>query len=104
MIDDEVRLEAGGMPGGGWTFTWSAHNTQGERTGTVTHAEDDAPRKVAFFRPSAHGIDLVECVAKRARPKGEERAQFSFAVQQGPRDRRDPVRSGSSAGRPARSR
>jgi hypothetical protein len=90
VVGDEVRFEAGGLAAPDWTFTWEAHGAQGQEGGTFTYPEGDKWRKVAFFRPSIHGIVIVDVLATRAGGKQKKQDRFHLTVQQG-EQRRDPI-------------
>jgi hypothetical protein len=88
-VGDEIRLEATGMQGAGWEYSWRVVDRQGNEVGTLTHADDDIERKVAFCRLMKDGIVVVHVTARKGTQELSE--ELVFAVQQGPPGKIEPV-------------
>jgi hypothetical protein len=81
MTEDELRLEATGMEGEGWSYTWHIRDARGKDAGgEFTH--ESAKKKVVVYRlPAKHGLFRVEVTALR----GDERETEGMYIPVQPR-------------------
>jgi hypothetical protein len=82
MTDDELLLEATGMEGHDWSYTWSLKTALDKKLrGKFTH-KDKSGKVVLCQVPSTHGIFLIEVVARRG--DEEHREEITLTVRQRP--------------------
>jgi hypothetical protein len=89
VTGDELRLEASGLGGEGWTYAWQVHDAKGkDARGTFTH-ESPHKKDVVYQLPEEPGILRVQVTAKR---RAERHVEAIFlAIQKRPLTQGDTV-------------
>jgi hypothetical protein len=100
VAEDELRLEATGMEGAGWSYSWRILDAKGNSAGGRFTHESDA-KKVAVYRlPAKAGLFRIEVTAQKGSTKYSE--AIFVSVQPRPLTKGDtvPVRLGGNADGP----